>query len=367
MPTGQNGACTLLMATRYSQGIDFMLKSFYYLAMHKPSQRLIAEIEAAFEENDPYAVVSDVVDDPTLVEMMQEQADVWRVVCAGEVHVADPCLPSTVTDLWLKTVLVPDNAILEADEPHVPLTADDFIPAYALNVSGGMEIAPSGGRRLLLEVNEPVSGIAVQLKSPSDLDDPNYELTDTDGHLIDRFDETELVMILASLAGAEYADFNEVNPLAQCAALLNLIGIKYGVSSEEFHTAASLIPDQTERMADVSGAVIYARRHIFKNSAVTTAIERLVKYEELDTDVLYRMTTGHFVSPVAENAERAPVFMKTLASPAAYDVKNIHITDLTMHGTTHKLRADLNTLDKFADTVQQVVASVVEKTIPKQL
>jgi len=334
--------------------------------MHRPSPRLIAEIEAAFEENDPYAVISDVLDDPDLTEMLQEQADVWRIVCAGEVHVANPRLPSLVTDLWPKTVLVPDNAIQATDEPHIPLTADDFISAYALEVSGGMEIAPNGEHKLALEINEPVSGIAVQLNSPSDPNDSNYELTDIEGHLIDRFDQTELVMILASLAGATHADFNEVNPLAQCVALLNLIGYKGGVSSEEFHTIASLIPDQTEHTPNVTGAVVYARRHIFKNSAVVTAIERLVKYEELDTDVLYRMTTGHFVSPVADSPSRGPAFIKTLASPAAYDVHNIHITDSVMRGTTYKLPADLNTLDTFADTVQQVVASTVEKIIPKQ-
>ena len=93
-----------------------------------------------------------------------------------------------------------------------------------------------------------------------------------------------------------------------------------------------------------------------------------MKYEELDTDVLYRMRAGHFMSPEAEELPlQTQTFMKTLASPASYRVSDIDAVDQTLRGTSYKLPPDLNTLDTFSDTLQQVVASAAEKTIPTRL
>lgn len=335
--------------------------------MSKPSQRLIAEIDSIFEQSDPYAVISEVLDDPDLTNMMEGYADSWRVTATGETYVADPCLPRVILDLWPKTVMVPsENAGESARETHSRLTPEDFVPAYALQVSGGIEIKADGSHALALEIKERATDIALRLLSSPDPAIEKYELRDTNGYLLDYFDELETLFILASLANEKPFDFEEITPLAQIAVMLDIIGRKYGASAEEFRTAAPLIPDQNERLANVSGAVVHAHHHVFGNSVVTTAIERLVKFKELDTDVLYRMWTGQFVSPESEEAPaQQSMFIKTLASPAAYEVDNIAAVEPTLRGTTYKLPVDLNTLDTFSDTVQQVIASVVEKTTPE--
>lgn len=332
--------------------------------MQQPSPRLIAEIEAVFEESDPYAIISEVLDDPDLTDMMEGYADSWRVIATGEVHVTQPCLPYDILDLWSKSVMVPLErpAYEDTEQPRAPLTAADFVPAYALTVNGGLEITAEGDSTLAVEIKEAVSDIAVRLISTADPEDPSYLLTDSEGRLLNRFTLPETLVILASLASEKPVDFEQVSPLAQCAVMLERIGNKFGASSEEFRTVAPLIPDQAEEPGVVSGAVVYARHNVMKSSAVTTAIERLVKYEDLDTDVLYRMLTGHFALPAAEEEPlQRPTFIKTLASPAAYEVKNIDATEPGLSGTSYYLPADHNTLQTFTDTVQQIVASAAEK------
>lgn len=192
----------------------------------------------------------------------------------------------------------------------------------------------------------------------------SFEMYDAGEQPLGSLADEQVVGLLASLAGlSPRADSlnGETETLVQ---LIQYLGEKNGISSNEFKITARLLDDPRVPEAKTYGAVLYCDEASLGVTRRSIVVERLLKFSAYATDKLVRFETSDTtLSPPVE--KRPKSFMRldsTTTSGANYDIQQARIS-LPIIGNPRPQEMSLTNLGGVVETLQEVIGATCENSI----
>ncbi len=359
------------------------------------SSSLEAEINQATAITEALDTLADLPDNHELIELIEHYSDsIIDVANADEI--TTPIirgLPTDIIPAWNKvrvtTLLQIKNEFRDLEIELAALLDDEVfeevsVPAYSLGFEAGFEQRYGRQPTMMIKLSDNLSLQGIVLMAIPDSSWHSFEVLTNTGRQLTIIDGWSVLDLLNSLANDPEVDKPDAHFYTRFRRLIGYIGDKHGKHRLEHRLSSGIdmLPVEQEAAAqgaliEVYGAVGFAENENPRQSHREFVIERLIKYPQLDYDVLYRMTAKYYGGgdkvPDQDSftpgslAIRAtnPLLQRVTYSPS---LDRICQASFEVVETGNRVRPEVfgpENAELIIDTLQQVTASSIDKFLPR--